>query len=92
MEAGLVPQPLTRSHPPRFTGGQGQADWCSSSCLRRLSIFLPKLKRAQITQTNWFPERLLHGQPLLHAVHTALLPSKPCQGNARGLPWQATIA
>ena len=58
------------------------------------SYFSPKLKRAQITQTKSFSERLLRGQPLLHAVHAdrALLPSKPCQGNARGRPPQATVA
>ena len=29
---------------------EDQGDWCSSSCLWRLSIFLPTLKRALITQ------------------------------------------
>ena len=57
------------------------------------SLFvLATLKMAQITQSKLDNEQLLHGQPLLHAVHAALLPSKPCHGNARGRPWQATVA
>ena len=32
-----------------------------------------------MTQTHWVNVGHLHGQPLLQAVHTALLPSKLCQ-------------
>ena len=40
-----------RVHPPLHFRCEDQGDWCSSSCLRRLSIFLPMLKRALITQS-----------------------------------------
>ena len=57
------------------------------------SIFLAQLNRgADHKQTNG--NIACHGgdQHLLHALHTALLPSKPWQRNARGRLCQATVA
>ena len=56
------------------------------------SIFLPQLNRgADHKQTNGNMERNGRDQHLLHALHTALLPSEPWQRNARGRLCQATV-
>ena len=52
VEAGLVPPSQTQFICVCFTGGMVRVNWCSSSCLRRLWIFLPKLKRTLITQST----------------------------------------
>ena len=83
MEAGLVPQPLTRSHPPLVTGGQGQGDWCSCSCLWRLLDFSAQAKKgANHTINKLYFSQQWRGQSdlfIIPAVHAnrALLPSKP---------------
>ena len=64
MEGGLVPPSQTQFICLCFTGGQVRVNWCSSSCLRRLRIFLPTRKRALITQsTNCTSARSGEGSP-----------------------------
>ena len=56
-------------------------------------IFLPQLNRgADHKQTNGNIERHNRDQHFLHGLHTALLPSKPWQRNARGRLCQTTVA
>ena len=52
MEAGLVPPSQTQFIRLCFTGGKVRVNWCSSSGLRRLWIFMPTLKAALITQST----------------------------------------
>ena len=87
MEAGLVPQPLNISHPPLFTGGQGQGDWENPKLPSATLDFSAQAKKGadhtnklgQRTTLSWttFTTSCAHGTPSLQALSGKRVPGRP---------------